>query len=663
MIQLETENARLSKQHRHLSKHPDLFQLVVAHAPAAIAVLDQDLRYLSFSNRYLEDYNLKAENLLGHCHHEVFPDLPLRWKTEHLRCLQGERVGPLVDMLERQGGRREWVKRELAPWSRPDGRVGGIIIFNEIITREREAIEALHESERLYRDLVESINDVIYAIRPNGKLAYISPSIESIVGYAAHEIVGRHFLAFVDPRDRERIATAFRERIAVELHPMEYRLTDKAGRAHWVRSSSQPIYEEGLLRELRGVVTDIHQEKRAEAERRQLTKQLQRAQRMEALGTLAGGVAHDLNNILSGIVSYPDLLLMDLPADSPLRQPIEAIKSTGQRAAVVVQELLALARSGVMAAEVFNLNTLIRNCLESPEWSQVAADHPQVRIDIRLDDDLLNMEGSVAHLSKAVLNLLGNAVEAIGSEGCIRIRTGNLHLEKASADLAAGDHIQVSIADDGRGLSEADRQHIFDPFYARKIMGRSGTGLGMAMVWGTVVDHKGSIDLQSPEGRGTLITLTLPATHAVPLALGKQSLQTYCGQGQTVLVVDDQAAQREIATQILERIGYRAQAVESGEAALAHLNAHFVDLVLLDMIMEPGIDGLDTFRRIQAQTPDQAVILVSGYAQTNRVQEALDLGAAFYLRKPYTVAKLSQVIWTQLQKNSIPQPKSLDMGR
>jgi CheY-like chemotaxis protein len=402
------------------------------------------------------------------------------------------------------------------------------------------------------------------------------------------------------------------------------------------------------------VVTDISQEKKAQAERRLLSEQLQRAQKMEALGTLAGGVAHDLNNILSGIVSYPDLLLMDLPADSPLRQPIESMKRSGQRAAAVVQDLLALACQGVMAPEVINLNTLIQEYLQSPECLKLGAEHPGVRIRTRLDEDLLNMEGTPVHLSNMIVNLLCNSAEAIDGAGEIVLSTANIHLDKTSTDLgrlAAGDYVRLRISDDGCGISEEDRERIFEPFYTRKKMGRSGTGLGMAVVWGTVADHKGNIELESHEGQGTTVTITLPATHTMATTPGEDEAEAYAGHRQTILVVDDQEAQRQLATQILKRLGYRAQAVESGEAALVYLETHSADLVLLDMIMPPGMDGLETLRRIRARTPDQAVILVSGYAQTDRVHEALDLGGALYLRKPYTVAKLSQAVWTQLLSN------------
>jgi PAS domain S-box-containing protein len=644
---LESENVRLAGEHWQLPGDADLLQLVVEHTPAAVAILDHHLRYLCFSKRYLEDYRFQASDLLGRHHHEVFSDLPLRWKREHRRCLEGECLGPVVDVLERADGRREWVKRRLAPWYRPGRRVGGIIIFNELITREQEAIAALQESERQYRELVESLNDVIYAIRPDGKIAYISPSIQSMVGYSADEIMGRRFLDLVDPLDRERLAAAFRKGPDTRVSTFEFRLRSRDGRSCWVRSSTQPVFENGLLRELRGVVTDIGQEKRDQAERRQLQARLQRAQKMEALGTLAGGVAHDLNNLLSGIVGYPDLLLLDLPHDSPLRMPIETMKHTGQRAAAIVQDLLALARRGVMTAEPVNLNAIVRQCLRSPEWRKLSAEYPAVRVETACETDLQFVDGSSVHLQKALFNLLCNALEAIETEGVVRITTGNRYSDtsaKSGHPSVPGDYVELRVSDNGRGISEKDREHIFEPFYSRKQMGRSGTGLGMAVVWGTVTDHRGLVEVTSREGQGTTVVITLPASRKAQLTAKESVDEVHCGQGQSLLVVDDQEEQRRLATQILTRLGYLATAVESGESALAYLADTTVDLVLLDMIMTPGIDGLETLRRIREQNPDQAVILVSGYANTERVQEALKLGAGQCLRKPYTIDKLGRAV-------------------
>jgi len=220
-------------------------------------------------------------------------------------------------------------------------------------------------------------------------------------------------------------------------------------------------------------------------EKKKLEAQLQRAQKMEAIGTLAGGVAHDLNNILSGIVSYPELILMDLPKDSPLREPILTIQNSGERAAVIVQDLLTLARRGVSVAEVVNLNNIISEQLTSPEFEKLKLFHRNVKVDTHFEKDLLNIKGSTAHISKTVMNLISNAAEAMPDGGNIFISTENRYIDrpiKRYDHVEEGDYATVTIFDTGTGISKEDMGKIFEPFYTKKIMGRSGTGLGMAVV-------------------------------------------------------------------------------------------------------------------------------------------------------------------------------------
>jgi two-component system cell cycle sensor histidine kinase/response regulator CckA len=213
---------------------------------------------------------------------------------------------------------------------------------------------------------------------------------------------------------------------------------------------------------------------------------------MESLGVLAGGVAHDLNNVLSGIVSYPDLLLMDLPEGSPLRAPIETIKESGQKAATIVQDLLTLARRGVSASEVLDLNRLIEAQQGSAEYQKLLTYYPDIRIAFELADDLPNIKGSSVHLNKTFMNLISNAAEAQPNGGEIIVITQGLYMDRAIRGydtVKAGEYVRLRVKDRGEGISKTDLNHIFEPFYTKKKMGRSGTGLGLAVVWGTVQDH------------------------------------------------------------------------------------------------------------------------------------------------------------------------------
>jgi signal transduction histidine kinase len=397
-----------------------------------------------------------------------------------------------------------------------------------------------------------------------------------------------------------------------------------------------------------GVIQDISDQKEAEQDKRRLENKLARSQKMEALGLLAGGVAHDLNNVLSGVVGYPDLLLRDMPADSPLIKPLKIIQESGQKAAAIVQDLLTLARRGVTSHQVLNLNNLVAEYLASPEHGEMQAWHSGVSFKTQLDPALLNIKGSSVHLKKTVMNLISNAAEALPNGGQVRVSTENRYVDrlaKGHSDVPEGDYAVLQVEDNGVGIAPEDLGRIFEPFYTKKKMGRSGTGLGMAVVWGTVQDHRGYIHVASSEGIGTLIVLFFPVTReSVSEPDWLVPPEAYAGGGETILVIDDVPEQRELAQNMLARLGYRVHTADSGEAALDFLAGRSVDLVILDMIMDPGIDGLETYIRILALHPGQRAIIVSGFSETDRVREAQRLGARTYVKKPYTLENLGVAV-------------------
>jgi signal transduction histidine kinase len=386
-----------------------------------------------------------------------------------------------------------------------------------------------------------------------------------------------------------------------------------------------------------------------------LEVRLARSQKMEALGLLAGGVAHDLNNVLSGIVSYPELILMDLSADDPTRSMVAAIQKSGQKAAAIVQDLLALARRGVTHTSVLNLNNdIIHDYLDSPEFDTMQSYYPGVVVETRLCPDLMNIRGSAIHLKKTVMNLIFNAAEAQSQGGRVVIATENRYVDRPLEgydSVNEGDYVVLQVQDKGSGIAPEDLNRIFEPFYSKKKMGRSGTGLGMAVVWGTVQDHHGYINVASRLNQGTTFDLYFPVTReSVDKGSEAVSVLDYMGQREKVLVVDDMEEQREIAATLLTRLNYDVVCVPSGEAALVYLQGHRVDLIVLDMIMDPGIDGLETYAGILEIHPHQKAIIASGYAENQRVRQALTLGAGGYIRKPYTLEKIATAIRAELDR-------------
>jgi signal transduction histidine kinase len=401
-----------------------------------------------------------------------------------------------------------------------------------------------------------------------------------------------------------------------------------------------------------GVVQDITALHKAEAEKKELEAKLARSQKMEALGLLAGGVAHDLNNVLSGIVSYPDIMLMRLPGDSDLRKPLGVMRDSGQKAAAIVQDLLTLARRGVTNLEVLDLNDLIDEYLGSPEFHKLQSYHPQVEIKVNKDATLSNISASTVHMKKSLMNLVSNAAEALPKGGRIQISTQNRFIDrplKGYTDIVAGEYVVIGVEDNGNGIPPEDMGRIFEPFFTKKKMGRSGTGLGLAVVWGTVEDHNGYIDVSSAPDEGSLIELYLPVTSE---CLEQQNnaihLEDYRGNGESILVVDDMQTQRDITSEMLIMLGYRVQTAAGGEEAITFLKTHTVDLVILDMIMDPGIDGLETYTRMRALRPEQKTLIVSGYSESGRVKQAQMLGAGAYVKKPFNIQTIGLAIRREL---------------
>ena len=518
----------------------------------------------------------------------------------------------------------------------------------------------LRNSEKKYRDLVENANSIILRVTRKGTISYFNEFAQRFFGYTEEELIGKNAEPIILPvsgfnrLDIKRLSAALNN--DPERPIVSESLTEtKSGETVWIAWTYKPIYNNvGYFMEILCIGNDITDLKKASQEKEELQAQLQRAQKMEAIGTLAGGVAHDLNNILSGIVSYPELLLMDLDPESPLQKPILTIQKSGEKAAAIVQDLLTLARRGVAAKDVVNLNSIILEYLQSPEHAKLVLNHSLVSIERKLDENLLNILGSPVHLSKTVMNLVSNAAEAMPHGGKIIISTENRHMDKIKNgydDIAIGDYATLIITDNGTGISPEDMERIFEPFYTKKRMGRSGTGLGMAVVWGTVKDHRGYIDLTSMEGQGTEITLYFPVTRkAFAQEAEISSIQELMGDGESILVVDDIRTQRQIASEMLEKLGYRVTTMSNGEAAVEYLLTHKVDLLVLDMIMEPGMDGLETYRKILEIHPDQKSIIASGYSESMRVKEAQLLGAGTYIKKPYLLEKIGRAIRYELNR-------------
>jgi PAS domain S-box-containing protein len=522
------------------------------------------------------------------------------------------------------------------------------------IVSHKKAEEALKESEKKYRNLIERASDGIVIVQDQ-LIKLVNLRLVNMVDATREDVIDTHIMDYIHPDEMERSIDMYKRRMAGEDVPGVYdsALKHKDGRRIEVEVSGGIISFNGKPADL-VLIRDITERKKAEEERRNLESRLQRAEKMEAIGQLAGGVAHDLNNVLTSLVGYPDLLLMKIPEDSPLRRSIMTIQKSGQRAAAIVQDLLTLARRGVSSTEVVSINDIVSEYFKGIEYEKLRAYHKDVQFETNFEEELSNILGSSVHLSKTVMNLVSNAAEALPDGGKVTVSTKNQTISrqlKGYEKVEKGEYVLLSVSDNGIGIADRNLEKIFEPFYTKKKMGRSGTGLGMAVVWGTVKDHKGYIDIHTREGEGTTFELYFPVTGNKPVK-GKSgvSIGEYMGNGQKILIVDDVPEQREIASELLNRLGYSVDAVSSGEEAVEYMKTRSVDLLLLDMLMDPGIDGLETYRRILEFKMDQKAIIVSGYSETDRVRDVLKLGVGGYIKKPYTFEKLGLAVAGELER-------------
>jgi PAS domain S-box-containing protein len=521
------------------------------------------------------------------------------------------------------------------------------------------------KSEYQYKMIANHVSDTIWkmSLKPM-QFTYVSPSVQKMRGYTVEEAMALSPAETISPESLTLVKRVLSAKLMEEARDpsekdravvIEIQQRTKSDGFQWAELTVKFVYDEANAPvEILGVTRDITDRKRVEEEKRILEDRLNRAEKMEALGTLAGGVAHDLNNVLGIVVGYAEMLMYEIDESNPLRADLMKILEGGHRSAAIVQDLLTLARRGVQTSRIINLNTAILNCKKTPEFEKVLSLNPKVRMKIDLETDILNIIGSPVHLDKTIVNLVSNAVEAMPDGGTLSITTTNQYLDRPIQGYDAireGDYVVLTVSDTGEGISEKDVKHIFEPFYTKKIMGKSGTGLGLAVVWGTVKDHNGYIDVHSQEGKGTSFAIYFPVTReeadhdhiSVPAS-------EYMGQCETVLVVDDVEGQRELATRMLTKLNYQVTAMASGEETVEYLKTNKADLIVLDMIMESGIDGLETYRKILEIHPTQKAIIVSGFSESERVQQAQKLGAGPYIKKPYVMEKIGMAIRDELLK-------------
>ncbi len=524
----------------------------------------------------------------------------------------------------------------------------------ELIERTRTD-NALRLSEEKYRTLHSSLNEGLclheLVLDGDGKPADyrildINPAFEKLTGFKRKEISGQ-LASQVYKTDEPPYLETFAS-VAQTGQPLVFETYFQQMEKHFRISVFSPA-----LGKFAALFSDITDQKTAERQRARLQEKLKKVEKMEALGVLAGGVAHDLNNMLGPLVGYPELILLKLPDDDPIRKQVERIGRSAKEAADVIQDLLTLARRGRYEMSPVNLNSIIMDCIDSPGYEMFAGAHPDVDVKLNLDPNLRNIMGSAPHLSKVILNLIINAFDAMPEGGKLTIETEDKYvkaLRDGHSRMARGYYAIFKVSDTGVGIKNEDLDKIFEPYYSKKKMGRSGSGLGLAVVYGILKDHNGYYDVISKVGEGTVFILYFPIS-VVQAAEEESVTKDYSGS-ETILVVDDIEEQRQIASDLISSFGYTVKTAPNGREALEVIKSEHIDLVVLDMIMGSDFDGLETYKAILKIKPDQKAIIVSGFSHTDRVKEMQRLGAGRYIKKPYTLYMLGEAIRNELDKKS-----------
>lgn len=499
----------------------------------------------------------------------------------------------------------------------------------------------LHNSEKRFRQLAQATWEGII-IYERGELLQTNTQLCTMFGYQEHELLGKQIFEVL--LDRTTIRAMDLPVDADTIGPFEARGVRRDGTTFPVEFRVKHIDYQGRQVQV-AAIRDVTDSETAMQQKVALLEKLADAKRMESLGLMASSVAHDLNNIMAGIITYPELLLLDLGMDFKYREELMMIREAGKRAAAVVNDLLTVARGATCKKETQDVNALTSEYLNSVEYRELCQRYPQVKLTPYLESKLKHIDCSAIHLSKSIMNLVNNAAEAIQSCGQIILATKNTLLTtpyQGYETIEPGEYVVISVEDDGPGISAQDMQQIFSPFYSKKVMGRSGTGLGLAVVWNTVHDHGGFIDVVS-SSKGSMFALYFPASTSQQLRPPSPAPMTsqYQGKGERILVVDDQQSQREIACRLLRRLGYRPVSVASGEEAIEFIKTTPVDLVILDMLMDPGINGCETYQCILRHTPHQKAIITSGYANAETINKAVALGITQFVKKPYSLSELA----------------------
>lgn len=628
---------------------------LVESMPQCVFSKDLEGRF-TFANRaYCSTEEKQLSDIIGKTDFDLHPyELAIKYRNDDKRVCETGQIYEYEEDHVPKGKERIVVRIIKTPLYDATNQISGILGIFWDITAQKIAVESIKNSEKKYRLLADNIIDNIWVLNLETlRYTYVSPSVKNITGYTADEVMGFQLKDVLTPPSLDHAIGIVEDELASDdkaeparPRTLELEQYHQKGGSVWTEVSIRFIRnKDGRPVDILGVTRDISQ-------RKLLESQLQQAQKMEAVGTLAGGVAHDFNNILQAINGYTQILLTNKTENDPDYTKLMGIQIAGEKATQLVRQLLIFSRKVEAERKVIDINHEIKNTISMLERTIPK----MINIELLAASRLWAVNADPVQIDQILLNLGSNAADAMPDGGTLLIKTENITFDKEHmqkhAGVPTGNYVRITLTDTGKGMDQETLEHIFEPFYTTKEIGK-GTGLGLATVYGIVKNHGGNIICRSNVGQGSCFTIYLPALEQSRTVISNDYETRLKQHGsETILLVDDERPIREIASETLQQKGYNILSASSGEEALeVYSRKHDdIDLIIMDIGM-PGMGGVNCLHEILKINPLAKVIIASGYFINDQMKNKIDMKASGFIGKPFKIKDLLSKVREVLDEN------------
>ena len=642
---LEQKIEELEQTLKQLEDAGNQYRYLVDSTSDSLYLVDEQCRYLFVNSNHLDRLKLTREKMIRHSYSDFHS--PQQSKEFALIVNEVFLTGQSLQDEHLSTRKNDYFLRTFSPVreSGNDNKIIAVAIVSKDITGRRNAEQALQKSEEKYRLLIENSNEAIFIIQKD-RIKFANSRLQQLLGYTLGELADILFIDLVLSEDRDMVYERQKSVLQGEDSSSNYifRIINKQSSTLWTEANCVNITwddEPATLNFLR----DITRQKKTE------TRLLQ-AQKMESIGTLAGGMAHDFNNLLMGIQGHASLALLQMDPQSPASEHLKTIEALVVSGANLTKQLLGFARGGKYEVKTVDLNSLIYKTSEI-----IGRTKKEIKINHHLADDLWLTDIDQGQIEQVLLNLYVNAWQAMPGGGELYLATSNVVLEENRLRPVGTkiDHfVKISVTDTGVGMDEKTKERIFEPFFTTKEMGR-GTGLGLATVYGIIKNHNGFINVYSEKGQGTTFNIYLPVSTNKEISPPKEQEAEIVKGSETILIVDDEVMIINVARELLETLGYTTLRAQDGVTALEIYkeSKDHIDLVILDMVM-PEMGGGEVFDELKKINPEVKVLLSSGYSINGQASKILSRGCAGFIQKPFSIRDIA----VQLRKIFDVQPNN-----